>query len=78
MRSTARIADKLKKYESTGHYDGAIDDIYKLIRHIASLEEEVDDLWVEAREARAWERRYNELLELYEQTQQKPERKTNE
>jgi len=78
MRSTARIADKLKKYESTGHYDGTIDDIYKLIRHIASLEEEVDDLWVEAREARAWERRYNELLELYEQTQQKPERKTNE
>lgn len=78
MRSAAKIADKLKKYESAGHYDGAIDDIYRLARRVDSLEEENDELWAEAREASAWERRYNELLELCEQARQKLERKTNE
>lgn len=44
MRSAAKIANKLKKYESTGHYNGAIDDIYRLVRRIDSLEEENDEL----------------------------------
>lgn len=38
----------------------------------------VADLEDEILEMEAWERRYNELLELCEQTRQKPERKTNE
>lgn len=78
MRSAAKIANKLKKYESTGHYNGAIDDIYRPVRRVASLEEENDGLWAEACEARARERRYNELLELCEQTRSNTERNTNE
>ena len=57
------ILDKLKEYEKTGQYDGAVGDIYALIHQIADLEEEIDDLEVEAREKEAWEGRYNALLE---------------
>ena len=44
MSDKTAILDKLKEYEKTGHYDGAVGDIYALIHHIAALEEEVDDL----------------------------------
>lgn len=44
MSDKTTILDKLKEYEKTGHYDGAVNDIYALIHHIAALEEEVDDL----------------------------------
>lgn len=63
MSDKTAILDKLKEYEKTGHYDGAVGDIYALIHHIAALEEEIDDLRVEAREKNAWEGRYNALLE---------------
>lgn len=63
MSDKTSILDKLKEYEKTGHYDGAVGDIYALIHHAASLEEEIDDLRVEAREKNAWEGRYNALLE---------------
>lgn len=63
MSDKTAILDKLKEYEKTGHYDGAVGDIYALIHHAASLEEEIDDLRVEAREKNAWEGRYNALLE---------------
>jgi len=56
----------------------AIHDAIFLLNHVADREEEIDDLQIEAREARAWERRYNELLELCESTRPKPERNTNE
>lgn len=63
MSDKTTILDKLKEYEKTGHYPGAVEDIYALIHHIAALEEEIDDLRVEAREKNAWEGRYNALLE---------------
>lgn len=44
MSDKTAILDKLKEYEKTGHYDGAVGDIYALIHHIAVLEEEIDDL----------------------------------
>lgn len=44
MSDKTTILDKLKEYEKTGHYDGAVEDIYSLIHHIAALEEEIDDL----------------------------------
>lgn len=63
MSDKTAILDKLKEHEKTGHYDGAAGDIYALIHHIAALEEEIDDLRVEAREKSAWEGRYYALLE---------------
>ena len=63
MSDKTAILDKLKEYEKTGHYDGAVGDIYALIHHAADLEEEIDNLKVEAREKNAWEGRYNALLE---------------
>lgn len=44
MSDKTTILDKLKEYEHTGSYAGAIEDIYALIHHIADLEEEIDDL----------------------------------
>lgn len=44
MSATTTIADKLREYEHTGSYLGAIEDIYALIHHAADLEEEIDDL----------------------------------
>ena len=63
MRDKATILDKLKKYEKDGYYLRLIEDIYALIYQIAALEEEIDNLWIEAREKNAWEGRYNALLE---------------
>lgn len=63
MSDKATILDKLKKYEKEGYYLRPIEDIYALIQHIADLEEEIDDLRVEAREKDAWEGRYWALLE---------------
>lgn len=39
------------------------DDLEALLPYIADLEEEIDDLKIKAREAEAWEGRYNALLE---------------
>lgn len=44
MSDKTTILDKLKEYEKAGHYDGAVEDIYALIHHIAALEEEIDTL----------------------------------
>lgn len=44
MSDKTALLDKLKEHEKTGHYDGAVGDIYALIHHIAALEEEIDDL----------------------------------
>ena len=44
MSDKTAILDKLKEYEKTGHYPGAVEDIYALIHHAADLEEEIDDL----------------------------------
>lgn len=44
MSDKATILDKLKEYEHTGSYLGAIEDVYALILHIADLEEEIDNL----------------------------------
>ena len=44
MSDKTTILDKLKEHEKTGHYDGAVNDIYALIHQIAALEEEIDDL----------------------------------
>ena len=64
MSVPARIVDKLRNYEyEKNGYEGAVNDIYALIHHIALLEEEIDGLRVEAREKDAWEGRYNALLE---------------
>lgn len=63
MSDKTTILDKLKEYEKTGHYDGAVEDIYALIHHAASLEEEIDDLRAEAREKNAREGCYNALPE---------------
>jgi hypothetical protein len=64
MNVPARIVDKLRNYEYEKRGCGDVaGDIYALIHHIAALEEEIDDLRVEAREKNAWEGRYNALLE---------------
>ena len=44
MSDKTTILDKLKEHEKTGHYPGAVGDIYALIHQIAALEEEIDDL----------------------------------
>lgn len=44
MSDKTTIVDKLREYEHTGSYLGAIEDVYVLIQHIAGLEEEIDDL----------------------------------
>nr|DAV95994.1 MAG TPA: hypothetical protein [Caudoviricetes sp.] len=44
MSTTTTIAAKLREYEHTGSYLGAIEDVYALIHHIADLEEEIDNL----------------------------------
>lgn len=44
MSGKTTILDKLKKYEHTGSYAGAIEDIYALVQYIAALEEEIDSL----------------------------------
>lgn len=72
MSNKTTILDKLKEYEKTGHYPGAVEDIYALIHHATSLEEEIDDLRVEAREKNAWEGRYNALLEEAEDSRPRP------
>lgn len=41
MSDKTAILDKLKEYEKTGHYDGAVEDIYSLIHHVADLEDEL-------------------------------------
>ena len=63
MNDKTIILAKLKEYEKEGYYFKPIEDIYALIQHIADLEEEIDDLEVEAREKNAWEGRYWALLE---------------
>lgn len=44
MSDKTTILDKLREYERTGSYLGAIEDVYALIHHIADLEEEIDSL----------------------------------
>lgn len=64
MSVPATIVDKLRNYEYEKRGCGdVVGDIYALIHHIAALEEEIDNLRVEAREKNAWEGRYNALLE---------------
>lgn len=64
MSAPARIVDKLRNYEyEKCGCKGVVGDIYALIQRIADLEEEIEDLQVEAREKNAWEGRYNALLE---------------
>ena len=64
MSVPATIVDKLRNYEYEKRGCGdVVEDIYALIHHIAALEEEIDNLRVEAREKNAWEGRYNALLE---------------
>ena len=62
MSDKTTILDKLKEYEKTGQYDGAVGDIYALIHRIAGLEEEIEDLEIKARESDAWRGRYYALL----------------
>lgn len=64
MTAPTRIVEKLRdyRYEKNGCGD-AVGDIYALIHHIASLEEEIDDLRIEARESASWRGRYYALLE---------------
>lgn len=50
--------------------DAAVHDVIFLYNCVVDLKEEVLEM-------EEWERRYNELIELCEQTRQKPERKTN-
>ena len=38
MSDKTTIVDKLREYEHTGSYLGAIEDFYVLIQHIAGLE----------------------------------------
>ena len=42
MSDKTAILDKLEEYEKTGHYPGAVEDIYALIHHAA-------DRWLEPR-----------------------------
>ena len=44
MSDKTTILDKLREYDRTGSYLGAIEDVYALIHHIADLEEEIDSL----------------------------------
>lgn len=72
MSAPDLIIDKLKNYEyGKGGCGDAVEDIYALIHHIASLEEEIEDLSIEAREGRAWEGRYLALLEEVEASRSK-------
>lgn len=50
MSDKTAILDKLKEYEKTGHYDGAVGDIYALIHHIADLEEDRKELRARGKE----------------------------
>lgn len=64
MSVPARIVDKLRNYEyEKCGYEGAVNDIYALIQRTAALEEEIEDLRVEAQRARnaadRWRRAYN-------------------
>lgn len=52
--------------------DAPVHDVTFLFNHIADLEEEIDDLEVEAREKNAWEGRYNALLEEAEGSRPRP------
>lgn len=63
MSAPATIIEKLRncEYEKNG-CGGAVGDIYALIHRIADLEEEIEDLRVEARESDAWRSRYYALL----------------
>lgn len=64
MSAPPRIVDKLRNYEyEKSGCGGAVGDIYTLIHRIAALEEEIDDLRIEARESAAWRGRYYALLE---------------
>ena len=64
MSAPTRIVDKLRSYEyGQDGYADAVGDIYALIHHIASLEEEIDDLRIKARESDSWRGRYYALLE---------------
>lgn len=64
MSVTARIVDKLRNYEyEKSGYEGAINDIYALIQHVADLEEETDGLRYALQEQEAWEGRYWALIE---------------
>lgn len=64
MSAPTSIVEKLRnyEYEKTG-CGGAVEDIYALIHHIAALEEEIDDLSIQARESASWRDRYYALLE---------------
>lgn len=64
MSAPVRIVDKLRNYayEKSGCTE-AVGDIYALIHRIAELEEEIEDLRVEARESDSWRGRYYALLE---------------
>lgn len=64
MTAPSSILEKLRNYEyEKNGCGGAVDDIYALIHRIADLEEEIDDLRIEARESAAWRGRYYALLE---------------
>ena len=64
MGSPPRIVDKLRNYEyEKCGCGGAVGDIYALIRLIANLEEEIDDLRIQVSESDAWRGRYYALLE---------------
>lgn len=64
MSAPSSILEKLRNYEyEKNGCGGAVGDIYALIRHIAALEEEIDDLEIAAREADSWRGRYYALLE---------------
>lgn len=64
MSAPSSILGKLRNYEYEKNGCGdAVGDIYALIHHIASLEEEIDDLRIEARESASWRGRYYALLE---------------
>ena len=64
MSVPARIVDKLREFERGPYqYESAVDDIYTLIRRIADLEEEIENLRIRASESDAWRGRYYALLE---------------
>ena len=64
MSVPTQIVDRIGTYwyEKNG-CEGAVGDIYALIHRIADLEEEIDDLRIQASEADAWRGRYYALLE---------------
>ena len=64
MSAPSSILEKLRDYEyEKNGCGGAVGDIYALIHRIADLEEEIDDLRIEARESDSWRGRYYALLE---------------